>query len=100
MIEKKKLALIHIVKKELKLDDKEYRNILRTATGVQSAKELNDAQFKKLMNYFVRSKHYRLNAYGLTLKQKLFIQYLAETMGWDQSHLSNFIHKYYQNKFI
>jgi phage gp16-like protein len=100
MIEKKKLALIHIVKKELKLDDKEYRNILRTATGVQSAKELNDAQFKKLMNYFVRSKHYRLNAYGLTLKQKLFIQYLAETMGWDQSHLSNFIHKYYHKHNI
>ncbi len=100
MIDKKKLALIHIVKKELKLKDKEYRDILQAAAGVRSAKELDDIKFRKLMNYFVRSKHYRLNAYGLTFKQKLFIKYLAQQMGWDQSHLSNFIHKYYQKRNI
>lgn len=95
MIDNRKIALIHIVKKELKLKDKEYRDILQTAAGVSSAKELDDGSFKKLMNYFVRSKHYRLNAYGLTLKQKIFIKYLAQQIGWDQNHLNNFIHKYY-----
>lgn len=100
MISKKKLALIHIVKKELGLQDKEYRAILRDACAVNSAKELDEEKFGRLMAYFVRSRHYRLNAYGLTLKQKLFIQYLARRLGWDQGHLSNFIFKYYRKPRI
>jgi hypothetical protein len=47
------------------------------------------------MNYFVRSKHYRINDYGLTIRQKLFVEYLAHRMHWTKSHLLNFIHKYY-----
>jgi len=100
MIDKKKLALIHIVKKELKLKDKDYRDILRASAGVSSAKELDDEKFRKLMNYFVRSPHYRLNAYGLTLKQKMFINSLAQQLGWEQSHLKHFIHKYYHKSDI
>lgn len=94
-MDKKKLALIHIVKKELGLSDTEYRSILREAAGVSSAKELDEGKFRALMNYFVRSKHYRLNAHGLTLKQKLFIKYLARQLHWDEIHLDNFVHKYY-----
>jgi hypothetical protein len=95
MIDKKKLAVIHIVKKELNLSDAEYRKILRRVTGVDSAKELDNEKFRKLMNYFVRSNYYRVNPYGLTIRQKLYIKYLAEGIGWTDGHLSNFIHKYY-----
>lgn len=95
MIDRKKLALIHIVKKELNLSDVEYRNILQQATGVRSAKELDGEKFKKLMNYFVRSKYYRVNPFGLTIKQKLYIKYLAGGLGWSDEHVRNFIHKYY-----
>jgi len=68
-----KLAVIHIVKKELGLSDSEYRKILREVTGVDSAKELDYEGFRKLMNYFVRSDHYRINSFGMTVKQKVFI---------------------------
>ena len=94
-IDIKKLALIHIIKKELNLSDTEYRDILQEATGTRSAKDLDDAQFRKLMYYFVRSSHYRLNPFGLTMRQKLFINYLSQQIGWTDEHLNNFIHKYY-----
>jgi len=94
-MDKKRLALIHIVKKELGLSDARYRAILQKASGVTSAKDLDEEKFKALMNYFVRSSHCRLNAQGLTIKQKLFIKYLAQQLHWEQGHLNNFIHKYY-----
>lgn len=94
-MDKKKLAVIHIVKKELNLSDKEYRNILRQVAGVSSAKHLDEEKFKKLMKYFVRSKYYRLNPYGLTIKQKLYIKYLYQKLRWTETHLNNFIRKYY-----
>lgn len=94
-IDHKKLAVIHITKKELALSDDEYRDILFNATGVRSAKELTNEQFRKLMNYFVRTKHYRERPDGITLRQKLFIKTLFETLGWDESHRANFIQKYY-----
>jgi hypothetical protein len=99
-MDRRKLAVIHIVKKELNLSDTEYRNILWKAAGVESAKELNNEKFRKLMNYFVRSKHYQLNPYGLTIRQKLLIKYLADKLGWDDIHLSNFINKYYHKRDI
>jgi hypothetical protein len=95
MLDKKKLAVIHIVKKELNLSDMEYRKILKEISGVETAKDLDEEGFKKLMHYFVRSKYYQLNPQGLTLKQKLYIQYLAKDLGWDKIHLSNFMRKYY-----
>ena len=94
-MDRKKLALIHIVKKELNLSDSQYRAILHEAAGVESAKDLDEVKFRSLMNYFARSRHYRLNPYGLTIRQKLFIKYLAQQLHWSQEHLSNFIHKYY-----
>ncbi len=93
-MDKKKLALIHIIKKELKLSDALYRKILRDAAGVESARDLDEAKFRKLMNYFVRSDYYRLNRSGLTIRQKLYIRHLAEALGWQNEHLDNFIHKY------
>lgn len=99
-INRKKLALIHIVKKEIGLSEQDYRRILREAAGVESAAELDDALFRKLMNYLVRSPYYRLNRFGLTLKQKLYIQYLSRSLGWDARHLGNFIDKYYHTSDI
>ncbi len=97
-MDKKKLALIHIIKKELKLSDALYRKILRDAAGVESARDLDEAKFRKLMNYFVRSDYYRLNRSGLTIRQKLYIRHLAEALGWQNEHLDNFIHKYYHEQ--
>lgn len=100
MIDRKKLALIHIIKKELNLNDRAYRDILQQATGVGSAKDLDEEKFRKLMKYFVRSQYYRLNPYGLTIKQKLYIKYLAQKLDWTQVHLNNFIHKYYRKSAV
>lgn len=99
-MDRKKLALIHIIKKELNLNDAEYRNILWQAAGVSSAKDLDEEKFKKLMKYFVRSGYYRLNPEGLTIKQKLYVKYLSQQLGWTEEHLDNFIHKYYHRPRI
>lgn len=98
MIDRKKLALIHIVKKELRLSDEEYRRILFSAAGVHSAAELDDEKFRRLMNHVVRSQGYRVNAHGMTLKQKIFIQSLAHQLRWEKEHLENFMRKYYHKK--
>lgn len=100
MIDKKKLALIHIVKKELGLKDTEYRSILKEIAGVETAKDLDEEKFRKLMNYFVRSKYYQINPLGLTIRQKLYIEYMAKELGWDKNHLLNFIKKYYHRSNI
>ncbi|RJP28022.1 MAG: DUF1018 domain-containing protein [Candidatus Omnitrophota bacterium] len=95
-IDSKKLAVIHIVKKEIGLSDEEYREILEGVAGVTSAKDLDEAAFRRLMNYFVRSRHYQVNKFGLTVKQKLYIEHLAyEQLGWSKQHLINFMQKYY-----
>ncbi len=96
MIDNKKLAVIHIVKKELGLSDQEYRDSLEKVTGVRSAKELDDKAFRKLMNYFARSNYYRSRRDGLTLRQKLFIKNLQQQLGWQEVHFTNFLKKYYK----
>jgi hypothetical protein len=92
---RKKLALIHIVKKELDISDEDYRCILQRIAGVQSAKDLDETHFRKLMYFLVHSHYYRVNAFGLTLRQKMFIDSLVRQLRWDQNHLRNFIRKYY-----
>ena len=92
----KKLAVIHIVKRELGLSDDEYREILLRETGVRSAKDLDEKGFRRLMRYFAGSRHYRINKYGLTFRQKLFINHLVDDLGWDVQHLKNFLNKYYK----
>ena len=99
-LDKKKLAVVHIVKKELGLSEAEYRRILREITQVESAKDLDEAGFRKLMNYFVRSRYYRVNQLGLTIRQKLYIDYLIEQLGWEAGHLANFLHKYYHKSSV
>lgn len=97
-LDRKKLALIHIVKKELEISDPDYRCLLRRIADVESSKDLDEAGFRKLMSFFVRSDYYRVNAFGMTLKQKLFIKALAREIDWADTHLRNFIRKYYQRE--
>ena len=97
-MDSKKLALIHIVKKELGIGDEDYRRLLKRIAGVASSRDLDEAGFRKLMRFFVRSDFYRANAQGMTLKQKLFVKALAREIGWDRTHLRNFIRKYYQRE--
>ena len=97
-MDKKKLAVIHIVKRELSLSDDEYRNTLERIAGVRSAKDLTDDQFHKLMRYFVRTRHYRVANKGITLRQKYYLRQLKERLQWDDSHFQNYIHKYFHNR--
>ncbi|MBN2061856.1 MAG: DUF1018 domain-containing protein [Deltaproteobacteria bacterium] len=94
-LNKKKLAVIHIVKKELGLSDREYRAQLEKITGVRSAKHLNEPGFRRLMNYFARSKYYRANQKGITFRQKMYIKDLKDQLNWHESHFVNFMKKYY-----
>jgi hypothetical protein len=95
-IDRKKLAVIHIVKRELDLSDQQYRKILQRETGVRSAKDLDEKGFRRLMRYFAGSRHYRINKHGLTFRQKLFINHLVDDLGWDVQHFKNFLNKYYK----
>ena len=95
MLDHKKLAVIHIVKRELGFADEEYRDFLEKSCGVRSAKELDEISFRRLMRDFAKSRHYLLNPEGLTIRQKLYILYLVEDLGWSRSHFNNFLYKYY-----
>jgi hypothetical protein len=96
----KKLAVIHIVKKELGLSDSEYRDQLEEIAGVRSAKDLDDPGFRRIMNYFVRSRHYRSHKEGITFRQKMYIMDLKEKLGWQETHFVNFLKKYYSKSNI
>jgi hypothetical protein len=99
-MDRKRLALIHIIKKELNLSDDQYRQILSEAAGVNSAKELDEEKFRRLLHYFVRSRHWQVNRYGLTLRQKLYIEHMARELEWTPVHLDNFIHKYFHRQGV
>jgi hypothetical protein len=94
------LAVVHIVKKELGLSDRKYRDTLEKITGVRSAKDLDARSFRKLMNYFARSKYYRINRDGLTFRQKVYIKNLRGQLGWNELHFTNFLKKYYKKETI
>lgn len=95
-MDKNKLAVIHIVKKELGLSDEDYRDILEKYAGVRSAKDLDNKGFRRLMHYFVRSRHYRSSRENITLRQKMYIRHLVSEAGWDENHFVNFMKKYYK----
>ena len=99
-MDRKKLAVIHIVKKELGLSDDEYRDILERYAGVRSAKDLDEKGFRKLMHHFVRSRHYRSSRDVITLRQKMYIKHLVSEVGWDKDHFVNFMKKYYKKSTL
>lgn len=97
MLDHNKLAVIHITKEELKLSDEEYRDLLQEACGVRSSRDLDEVGFQKLMRYFARSRHYRINRNGMTMRQKLYIRHLVNSLGWEENHFTNFLKKYYHH---
>ena len=99
-LDRKKLAVIHIVKRELGLSDDDYRDILQRETGVRSAKDLDEKGFRRLMRYFTRSGYYRSSRFSLTFRQKLYIKHLVDNLGWSQHHFNNFLKKYYKKPEI
>jgi phage gp16-like protein len=100
MLDRAKLAVIHITVKELGLSDREYRDTLAKVTGVRSSRDLDEAGFRKLMRYFARSKDYRVSVDGMTFRQKLYIRHLVEDLGWDPAHFVNFLKKYYHTDSV
>lgn len=52
MITKPQIALIHVAKKQLGFEDDMYRAILHKLGNVESAKDLDAAGFKAVMEYF------------------------------------------------
>jgi hypothetical protein len=52
MISAQKLKLIHVARRELKLTDDAYREVLRHHGGVQSSKDLDDDGFKRVLDCF------------------------------------------------
>ncbi|MBP5997443.1 MAG: regulatory protein GemA [Azonexus sp.] len=52
MIDQKKLALVHLAKKNLAMHDDDYRALLRRAGGVDSAKDLDPQGFAAVMVEF------------------------------------------------
>ena len=51
-IGRRKKALVHIAKEDLRLDKESYRQILKGVAGVESSTQLNREGFKKVMNRF------------------------------------------------
>jgi hypothetical protein len=100
VLDNKKLAVIHIVKKELDLSDQKYRDVLEKVTGVRSAKDLDEPGFRKLMNYFARSKYYRAKKNGLTFRQKMYLKSLKDQLNWNEWHFKNFLKKYYKKTTV
>lgn len=96
MLDAKKLAVIHIVKKELGISDEYYRATLEKVSGVSSAKDLDQTGFRKLMRYFAASRHYRQSLDGITFRQKMYIRHLLADLSWDAGHYANFLRKYYK----
>jgi len=54
MIQRDKLALIHVAKSRLQLDDADYRALLARVAGVDSSRDLDDAGFARVMDEFAR----------------------------------------------
>lgn len=96
MLDHKKLAVIHIVKKELQISEEEYRATLEKVAGVHSARELDNPGFQRLMRYFARSKHYRASPEGITFRQRMYIKHLLQDLAWEETHYINFLKKYYK----
>jgi len=53
-LSQKKVAIIHVAKKQLALEDEGYRAVLQHCGGVTSAADLDDAGFQAVMTYFER----------------------------------------------
>lgn len=116
-IGRKKKAVVHIAKENLKLDEETYRQILKGIAGVESSTQLTRDGFEKVMKRFqemgfrgLLSDPYepipkgRLIPEGskdgyesITTNQLNFITYLLEKLGWDERHYLSFCKRVIKN---
>ncbi len=109
-IGRKKKALVHIAKEDLHLDDETYRQILKGVAGVESSTQLTVEGFEKVMRRFEEMGFKGLlpspqhpvpkgrlippgspqGFQGITTSQQDFVNYLLETLGWDQGRYHAF----------
>ena len=105
-IGRKKKALVHIAKEDLHLDEETYHQILKGVAGVESATELTEKGFEKVMRRFqemgfkgLLPDPYQPVPKGrlippdspqgqerITSNQLGFISYLLERLNWDEGH--------------
>ena len=109
-IGRKKKALVHIAKEDLRLDEESYRQILKGVAGVESSARLTEEGFEKVMKRFQEMGFKGLLPYpyhpvprgrlipfgspqgleSITENQQHFISYLLERLGWDEGHYHAF----------
>lgn len=109
-IGRKKKALVHIAKEDLRLDYESYRQILEGVAGVESSTQLTVKGFEKVMRRFEEMGFKGLlpspqhpvpkgrlippgspqGFEGITKSQQDFVHYLLETLGWGQGHYHAF----------
>jgi hypothetical protein len=109
-IGRKKKAIVHIAKEDLRLDDESYRQILKGVAGVESATQLTEEGFEKVMRRFEEMGFKGLlpdpyqpvpkgrliprdSPQGLeriTSNQLGFVSYLLEKLDWDEGHYHAF----------
>ena len=94
MISNAQLAVVHVAKKQLLLHDEEYRALLKAECGVESASDLDNAKFDRLMKRFEklgftstakarkRARNVRQPAGVITPDQQTLIATLYGQYGW------------------
>ena len=109
-IGRKKKAIVHIAKEDLHLDEESYRQILKGVAGVESAAQLTEEGFEKVMRRFQEMgfKGLLRDPYQPVPKGRLippdspqgeeattpsqlgFISYLLDKLSWDEGHYRAF----------
>jgi len=109
-IDKKKKAVVHIAKGDLHLDEESYRQILKGVAGVESATQLTEEGFEKVMRRFQEMGFKGLLPHpyhptpkgrlipsdspqgleSITSSQQDFIAYLLEKIKWGEEHYHAF----------
>ena len=109
-IGRKKKALLHIAKENLHLGKETYRQILKGVAGVESATQLTEEGFEKVMRRFQEMGFKGLLPHpdhptpkgrlippgspqgmeSITSSQKDFITYLLEKINWGEGHYHAF----------
>jgi hypothetical protein len=105
-IGRKKKAVVHIAKENLHLDEESYRQILKGVAGVESATQLTEKGFEKVMKRFQEMGFKGLlpdpyqpvpkgrlippdspqGQESVTSSQLGFVTYLLEKLNWDDEH--------------
>ncbi len=108
-IGRKKKALVHIAKDDLRLDHITYHQILKGVAGVGSASELTREGFERVMGRFREMGFRGLRPYSpypvkgrliplnspqeletITVNQQDFVSYLLERLEWNEEHYHAF----------